>query len=38
MGEHAKDVPFPLLDSVDEENLYQGEVQMEKHVQNVASH
>lgn len=38
MGEHVEDVPFSLFNSVDEENLQQGEVQMEKHVQNVASH
>ena len=38
MGKHAEDILFTLLNNVDEDNLYQEEVQMEEHVQDVASH
>ena len=38
MGNHAKDVIFPLLEGVDEKNLQQREVQVEQHAQNAASH
>lgn len=38
MGKHIKDIIFSLLNGVDEENLQQGEVQIEEHIQDVASH
>lgn len=38
MGEHAENVLFSLFDGIDEEDLQQGKVQMEEHIQDVAPH
>ena len=38
MGKHIEDVIFSLLDGVNEEDLQQGEVQVEQHIQNVVPH
>ena len=38
MGKHIEDVIFSLLDGVNEEDLQQGEVQAEQHIQNVVPH
>lgn len=38
MGEHVEDILFAIFDGIDEKELQQEKVQMEKHIQDVAPH